>query len=387
MFFWAIIGMKLSLARGVSEDKAQPTSKTPLWQLDVGALGYVQWPGPREELDRPGKDQICFPTSSLVAITFVTREPPLALPRRGQSEAALPFRLHALFVDTSSGQVMEKREWPTASERSGIEPVIGGRFIVVTPDKLMLYSSALEVVKELELFFGREAIDWRVDPSPGGKYLVVEYQPQSDSARGAGYTDFEWRNLWINADDLQVLRAWTERGMGSHQWTITDDGILFDGWKIGKPDGPFDRLCHPYPQPYCSGGSLVNNHTVFSSSGGSERGAWMALISTSGESLMHQDLLHREILRKLVHSADGRRFALALDKGRGGSAILDIAPQYSLNRIIVYDLAARKWIYTLDPKKQGFKHIHGLALSPDGSLLGLITQDGTLEVYRLPSSE
>jgi WD40 repeat protein len=113
----------------------------------------------------------------------------------------------------------------------------------------------------------------------------------------------------------------------------------------------------------------------------------MALISTSGEVLMHQDLLHRETFRKLVHSADGRRFALSLDKGKGGSAALDIAPHYSLNRIMVYDLAAREWIYTLDPKKAGIKDIRELALSPDGSLLGLITQDGTLEVYSLPAAD
>src|SRR5208337_3180044 len=369
-FFWVIIGIRLSLARGVSEDKGQPTSKAPLWQLDVRALGYVHWAGPWEKIGRGGMDQICFPTSSQVAITYVTREAPGALPRRGQSDAALPFRLHALFVDTRSGLITGKREWPTASGQSGIVPAIGGEFIVVTPDKLMLYSSALEILKELELALGREAIDWRVAPSPGGKYLVVEFQPQSDIARGAGYTDFEWRRLWINAENLQVLRTWTERGISSHDWTISDDGLAFDGWKIGRPDGPREWLCLPYnnAKPYCGGyGSLLTNQIVFMMSW-PPRDQWMALISTSGEVLMHQDLLHGETFRKLVHSADGRRFALSLDKGKGGSAALDIAPHYSLNRIIVYDLAAREWIYTLDPKKQKIKAIHELALSPDGNL-------------------
>jgi hypothetical protein len=268
--------------------------------------------------------------------------------------------------------------------------VIEGRFIVVTPDKLMLYSSALEILKELELALTRKAIDWRVAPSPGGKYLVVEYEPQSDIARGAGYTDFDWHRLWIDADNLQVLRTWTERGMNVHDWTISDDGLAFDGFKIGKADGPRNWLCLPYnnAKPYCGGyGSLLNSQVVFMMSGPS-RDEWMALISTQGEVLMHQDYLHREIFRKLVHSADGRRFALALKKkGKGGSAAFDIAPSYSLSRIIVYDLAAREWIYTLDPKKEGIKDIHDLALSPDGSLLGLITDRGRLDVYRLPGSE
>jgi WD40 repeat protein len=255
----------------------------------------------------------------------------------------------------------------------------------------MLYSSALEPQKELDLALSREAIDWRVAPSPGGKYLVVEYQPQSDIARGVGYTDFDWHRLWIDADNLQVLRTWTERGVNAHDWTISDDGLAFDGFKIGKADGPRDWLCLPYnnAKPYCGGaGSLLTDQIIFMESVTMpKRGLCMALISTSGEVLMHQDLLHRETFRKLVHSADGRRFALSLDKGKGGSAALDIAPHYSLNRIMVYDLAAREWIYTLDPKKAGIKDIRELALSPDGSLLGLITQDGTLEVYSLPAAD
>ena len=178
--------------------------------------------------------------------------------------------------------------------------------------------------------------------------------------------------------------------MSAHHWTISDDGLAFDGWKIGKPDGPLEWLCLPYDnaKPYCDGfGSLLTNQIVFMKSvPAPKRDQWMALISTGGEVLMHQDLLHRETFRKLVHSADGRRFALSLDKCEGGSAVLDIAPHYSLNRIMVHDLVSREWINALDPKKQGIKGIHDLALSPDGSLLGLIAQDGALEVCRLPGS-
>jgi len=43
-------------------------------------------------------------------------------------------------------------------------------------------------------------------------------------------------------------------------------------------------------------------------------------------------------------------------------------------------------VHSLDGKKQGAKHISALALSPDGSLLAWINQDGLLELYRLPAA-
>ena len=50
-------------------------------------------------------DPICFSANDTVVVTFVTREAPAGLPRRGETAPTLPFRLHALFVDTKSGQL------------------------------------------------------------------------------------------------------------------------------------------------------------------------------------------------------------------------------------------------------------------------------------------
>jgi hypothetical protein len=94
----------------------------------------------------------------------------------------------------------------------------------------------------------------------------------------------------------------------------------------------------------------------------------------------------REIVDWWATSADGERLALAVDRLRGGSAVLDIGPTSALNRVIVYDIRSREWVHSLDGKKQGAKHISALALSPDGSLLAWINQDGLLELYRLPAA-
>lgn len=359
-----------------------------MWQLDARALGYTWlWDIVREQMRGRLPTQICF-TGDEVVVTFVSRLVPSSIPRRGKSDESLPLRLQAIFIDAKTGKVRTRAEWPTASYLSRITPVTKDRFAVITSEKLLLYSLGGEQLKEMDLPLGSEAIQdwWAVNSSPGGKYLVIEYEPKTDEKRDVGYMHGELRRLWIDADNLHLLGDWTARDMDAgSSLTISDAGVAFDGSKIGRPDGPREWLCLPYnnSKAYCGGyGSLLNNQTIFMTSGPS-RDEWMALISTSGEVLMHQDYLHREIFRILAHSADGRRFALALEKGKGGSAAFDIAPHYSLSRIIVYDLGAREWIYTVYPKQQGIRGIEGLALSPDGSLLGLINQDGMVEVYRL----
>ena len=116
------------------------------------------------------------------------------------------------------------------------------------------------------------------------------------------------------------------------------------------------------------------------------------LAHTNGELIFRQEFAEKEQIKLdaglggIAVSAGGQRFAVAIYKGKGGSALLDIGTHYSLDRIMVYDLTARVWSYAVGAKKQGLKSISGLALSPDGSLLALINQDGVLEVYRVPQT-
>ncbi|HEV2177250.1 MAG TPA: hypothetical protein VGW33_08625 [Terriglobia bacterium] len=75
--------------------------------------------------------------------------------------------------------------------------------------------------------------------------------------------------------------------------------------------------------------------------------------------------------------------ALAISIHKGGSEILDIDYHSVLKRIMVYDIPTREWIYTLAAKRQKIGSISGLALSPDGSQMAILT-DGVVETYRLP---
>ena len=394
-FSLAIGGIRLSLATE-HKNKVQPPRRSPLWQLDVRALGWAEftthWEPGRGSPSASTLRYACFPTQDMMIVTFVTREAPTGLPRRGQTEASLPFRLHALFIDAKEGRLRATRQWPTASEWSEIAPAPKGKFVVITPDELMLYSPEVEPLRQLPLHLTAEASKhhWSIRPSPpGGRYMIVAYG--SNEPRTG---DFVVRRQLVDTESLRVIRAWTEKKTIYNGWSISDDGTVLAGEEIGTLDGPFRWLCQgrrdvgqpSLPPPYCSFLSLVNNQVVFAM-GYSWRE--MALMSTSGDVLMdRQDFFPaREVLdlwAPWAASPSGERLAITVDKLKGGSAVLDIGPTVSLSRVSVYDIPARQWIYSLDGKKQGAKRISAIALSPDGSLLAWINQDGILELYRVP---
>jgi hypothetical protein len=380
-----------------------PTLQTPLWKLDVRALGYVTY-GVHDPISSQGPlGQFSFAEQDRIIVTFVSHSLSDTLSRRDQPN--LPgFRLHALFISAKTGQLLSTQEWPTPSLRSGIIPATRGNFLVVTPDKLILYSPDLRFLKELDIPVAREAPkdDWQLLRSPGGKFLLIDYEVASSEK----LLCFEVRDELVDSENLQLVQAWSQFGRVEWEprsgpclaptdhpkvqfWNdVSDDGALLTTTDVGTPaighiDGHFHVLCS-HNDANCRKGFLVNNQTVI---------VWpsfhqnrpISLISMSGETLPIQDLSSKEILRSLATSDGGERFAISVERSKGGSELFGIAPEWHEDRIMVYDIPTHKWIYTLDPKKLGVTKISELALSPDGTLLALIDQNGILQVYRIGS--
>jgi hypothetical protein len=287
--------------------------------------------------------------------------------------------MRAVFVDATTGRVRTTGEWPTASDRSRIARAPEGRFLVITPDRLLLCSLDLQVLRELDLSLSREAMlaSFQAHVSPAGNYLLIEYElPGGD----------EDRYKWIDVRGLQLLRTGSSRA-----WRFTgspsDDGQVISGMNapvIGPPGGPSRPLCAPFHSD--CGGWFVDGEDLFQQYPTGEGRTRIHLMRVGGEFLFDFDLAPKEVLRGDAAAPDARRLAIAIAKGKGGSRALDIAPHYSLDRITVYDVTTRQWIHTLDAKGQGIASISEFALSPDGLLLGLIDQDGVLRVYRLPQT-
>jgi hypothetical protein len=362
----------------------------------------------RENFGLKGIDQICFISDSTMVITFITSEDPIAVSRQSQKGEVLLFRLHALIVDMKTGNVTATRDWPSSSRRSRVLPVIGNNLTVLTPDRLFLYSTELSLVKQLDVPWGRESAknQWGVSRSPGGKYLLASYKPESN-VRGLNALPPEMgraepteiRFDWVDLEDLQFIKRWiTKECINCSRTVGISDGGVAQRWKnvlggtpfdskiveIGEPpDGPWRDLC-PYYEPYCRPGEFINNKSVLTITETRPAAIW--LVSTNGGLLFHDEFREHETLYSEHHaswvaSADGSRFAIAVMKIRGSNAFFDIGGHAQLDRVMVFDLLSRQWLSNLDATKQKIRDISGMALSPDGSLLALITQNGMLQVY------
>jgi len=374
----------------------------PVWQLDVRALGFANPHRPESSRGPFPHDPVSYLAGGQIVVTFVTRVAPEGVPRRDQPDESLPFRLHALFIDAATGKVRTEREWPTASARSCVLPSPGGKFLVFTPDKLLLYSPSLELLQELSLPLRRKANweTWELHPSPAGKYLLISYDAKSNE-RFAGtlrqarlpqdrdlidrtFAQLELSEDLVDTEELSILGSWTVK-LGfddTHPPTsISDEGLLVLGEKAERFDSPWQ----PVPLFSRSLGFFINDQVLLALRSKPPRLLGFDLNNTRGDLLFKEDFPDNgEIMVDPVrHSAGGQRFALAFIKGKGGIAALDIAPHYSLKRIIVFDIPSLQWVYRLDGKRQRIKNISGLALSPDGSQLGLIDQNGILRAYRL----
>ncbi|MBZ5542822.1 MAG: hypothetical protein LAO07_03975 [Acidobacteriia bacterium] len=282
-------------------------------------------------------------------------------------------------------------------------PSPGGKFLVFTPDKLLLYSPSLELLKELSLSLRSRATweTWELHPSPARKYLLISYGAKSNE-RFAGTlrqarlpqdrdlidrtsAQLELSEDLVGTEELSILGSWTVK-LGpdyTHPPTsISDEGLLVLGEKVER----FDRPWQPVSGLSDPLGFFINDQVLLALRFKLPRLLGFDLNDTRGQLLFKEDFPDNgEIMADPVRcSAGGQRFALAFIKGKGGIAALDIAPHYSLKRIIVFDVASRQWIYKLDGKRQRIKEISGLALAPDGTQLGLIDQDGILKAFRLP---
>jgi hypothetical protein len=337
--------------------------------------------------------QICFLSDGQLVVTFVSQVVPEALPRRSQPGGPSNLRLQALIVDAGTGQLRAKREWPTFSDKSRIIAAGDGKFLVITPDKLTLYSAEIQPLKELDIDVGREGIPggWDFDSSPRGNYLVIVYEPRSNETNPRGFLAAVTKAELFDVEALRLVHTWLDRSAGDlRPWVLFDDGNILAGDTrlapvIGPPGGPWQPLHIPWGSRCRPSRFLipVDDRALFGRSDVSLERSCYSLARTDGEILFEQEFAENEFVKLGDVSAGGQRLAVASYKEHGGSWILDIGGRSLVYRIRVYDLARRQWVYALDGKKQRINCISGLALSSDGHMLALIDQDGVLRAYRV----
>lgn len=386
-----------SLAR--SREALAAPQPSLLWRADLRPSGYEEFRSRTDAPNNPWFDPLCFSGNGTLISSFVTREGPQSLARRGSSSQLLPFRLHAMFMDSANGGLLSTHQWPIPHPTGGILCAPDSNFIVATPERLMLYSPELNVLAKLGLSDSSAWDVFHVFQSPDGKSLMIDYGPTSpgprhvDAAHIRKYLEsVKWLYWWVDGSNLHLRREWIA---GIEPLTtifdsevVTIRGSLEPGGPAvmsGTPGGP-SRPIWTGPSAYGTPQSvsdrliaLIQLHRL-------------ELITTDGEPILSKDFPSNWWLGvgghfMLRQSAGGSRFAITIWGVKGGNELLDISGRGFLKRIMVFDISSRKWVYMLDTKKCKIKKISGLALSPDGKLMALINQDGILETFHLPSAE
>jgi len=366
-----------------AERKASSGTGGPIWSVDLRSIGFTGF-APKQETWglhlRP--NPLCFIDSKALIATFITREDVTTLARRDQPGEASPLRLHAIFLNAGAGKVQATKEWPITRSRGGVVATGDGRFAVLTPAMIAAYSPSLELVKDFRLSSQQQSHLWNFHVSPSGKSILVEYH----------YPEAAYQ--WLNSDSLQPQDAlWSE---SMPVLSVSDDNEIAsfrDTYAKAERINIFEALIQPRngaertvcrtfagQVASCGDPEFVSNDVL-----ALVMPHGFNLVSkTGGDALLKVSFRDDEWLgRPLYPSADGKRLAVTVWEHKGGSVFFDISSHSVLKRIVVYDLHNRQVVCTLDAKQQKIKDVSGVALSPDGSLVAVLT-DGIVKVYQVP---
>lgn len=387
MLLWTFfLGISLTPSSpGLGRNKPERRASTaPIWQFDLRFVGYPRHLSKRETLHLQSRaNPLCFSDHGVLIATFLTQQDVSTLARRDQPSDPLPLRLHAAFLDVVTGKVQAKRDWYSAHPAGGIIVVGEGKFVVFTPAVVSLYSPNLELVKEFKLSSEQQSHVWDFHSSLTGKVILVEYH----------YPEAKYQ--WLDTDTLLPQSAsWSE---SLPVLSVSDDKEITsfrDTYIKAKGTNIFEAIIQPRngaERTVCrefagEAGSCWTPYFVSND----VLALWMphelsVVPRTGGDALLKATFRYDEWLgSRLYPSADGKRFAVTVSAQKGGSSLLDIGFHSVLKHIVVYDLPSGRAIYTLDARQQKIKDVSGVALSPDGSLMAILT-DGIVEVYQLPS--
>ena len=199
---------------------------------------------------------------------------------------------------------------------------------------------------------------------------------------------------WVSTTNLEMLRSWLDKGtLGevlSRKVTAISDNAMAGGSRrnafVREIAGGWRKACAEEDADSCIQLQFLTDDLLWATD---SMGPWKhqaTILRGDGTAVFRQAFGDDTRLSSAYPSAGGNRFALAIYKINDRLAFLDIGAKATLKEILVFDFARNQWIWKLDAKKEKIGSERGVALSPDGSLVALITQDGILQVYRVEAN-
>lgn len=372
----------VALVCAVRAQDPEPSSRKdrPRLEVDLQKLGYdtarSTWRSPKF---------VDFTDASHLAVAWVTLDDPTLADKAGPLTAR-PAHLHAIVLDATTGQKLGGQAWSTPSTPVRFLGGRDGKLLTCTGNVLRLFSPNFEVLREQNLPNDRGCLGqrpgWGISPSR--RSLLLSFF----LGRGQGN-----QNTLLDAETFSFIARWTENplieNMSDH-WLLASCGPKREACirGIDKPWQPFlpAGIDKDMNNAWLYSTRFVNDDTLVVG----QRNK-MLVVAADGTQLFHVELGKKRSVEGAVTSVGGERFAVIEDKERGlTSQPLDISAFPSNDRAVVYSIPDHRAIYSVkvkgtSPWPPWEAHTNQLALSPDGTLLAVIT-DGILRIYRLPES-
>jgi hypothetical protein len=351
-----------------------PGVEVPSWTRDLRTLGYPAHPS--ENFSKTfgvPPTKLAFADQEHLVATFISAD--LGAPSEHEGRpGSFRLRLHIVVFESKTGEVDTKDDWSTPNPNDGVVAAHDGKVIVRSGNKLTVFGTRLETLKETDTAPGTRPNGrlFRVFSSPSGRFLLLEFTP-----------NVQREYSWMNADTLETVHSFSESLLPS---SISDEEI--GGWRritprevefvIRKPDEPGRVITLPI---YNSNPVIfVNQNTLAIEAGYSP----IPIVRTDGTPVETITPNSHNFFSRVTPSAEGNRFAFTGSSIRNTSEILSPHQTWEyVQRVNVYDMSTHTFVGDVEVNHSGRNQDFPLALPPNGSMLAFVDGE-SLKVYRLP---
>ena len=300
--------------------------------------------------------------------------------------------LHLAILDAHTGQQLSNHEWPCSSVSVNLAYTASGQWLLSSDQMVTLYSPSFDKVRDLQ---NVRAARFHTFVSPSGR-TFLSYG--SDSHGG-------WSAQLRDSATLDVIDSLNDPRVDKAHFAYSDHFALariikprtperFELRKIGGESNPYSLPVNDSQPAARHVLGFVNDDTIASFTGHE-----LVVLTIGGTEMFSSTVpetgLFLSSWATSATSARGGRFAVILDRSRGLRIdTLDMYPFQSDDRVIVYSIPQRGPIFSVKVKgaspwptlTSSHPIWNRIALSPDGKLLG-ITSDEGVRVYVLPPDE
>jgi len=365
----------LRLAGQNVKKSSQPSDEA--WAFDLGTQGYAN-SGVMLRSGIPALRSVNFIDDHTIVATFIERVVSGGLHRRDDPNRAAPFKLHAVFLDTA-GKFLRLQTWDSNASAIGLFPAGDETYGDFEGNVIYKYArdgSALGTLRIPSADAPGVGV-WALAISPSGKTVLAQYR-----------SDAGIRCEWIRTG---TMTAEADACQIPANASITDDLVAAhearknqgdpDKIYISKHGTEWKPICTSENSEGCAAVTFVSENILLAYSQGR-----VELLQTEGNPVFRQDIDRpNEVAQpgelRASASKGGGRVAMLLwrspnsskpgqrpDASAAAGAEIELSPR----RIVVLDVASKKWIFSLDNKGTLPESVD-FAISPSGDALVMKT--------------